>query len=169
MGVTIHFEGKLKSQKDFDEVIEKARDFAKRRSSDIIHLNNDKKLLKRVKDEKDWAYEGTVKGIQIQPHDNSDPLILEFDKDLYIQEFCKTQFSDISTHIDIIQFLRDIESHFDKLSVIDEGEFWETNDIKLLEQKFEDFFVAFDNAIQKNPKLKGPFKMSDGRIVDLMG
>ncbi|GHN01659.1 hypothetical protein WSM22_31480 [Cytophagales bacterium WSM2-2] len=168
MGVTIHFEGKLKSQKDFDEVIEKAIDFAKRKSSDIIKLNNDKKLLKRVKDEKDWDYEGEVKGVQIQPHDNSDPLILEFDKDLFIQEFCKTQFSDISTHIDIIKFLRDIESNFDNLSVIDEGEFWETNDIKLLEQKFEDFFVAFDNAIQENPKLKGPFKMSDGRIVDLM-
>jgi hypothetical protein len=168
MGVTIHFEGKLKSQKDFDEVIEKARDFAKRRSSDIIQINNDKKLLKRVNDEQDWVYEGPVKGIQLQPHDNADPLVLEFDKDLYIQEFCKTQFSDISTHIDIIQFLRDIESHFNKLSVIDEGEFWETNDIKLLEQKFEDFFVAFDNAIQQNPKLRGPFKMSDGRIVDLM-
>ena len=168
MGVTIHFEGRLKSQKDFDEVIEKARDFAKRRSSDIFQLDNDKKLLKRVRNEQDWDYEGTGKGIRLQPHDNSDPLILEFDKNLYIQEFCKTQFSDISVLIDIVDFLRDIESHFDKLSVIDEGEFWETNDIKLLEQKFEDFFVAFENAIQENPKLKGPFKMSDGRIVDLM-
>jgi hypothetical protein len=168
MGVTIHFEGRLKSQKDFDEVIEKARDFAKKRSSDIIQLDNDKKLLKRVKEEKDWDYEGEVKGIQFQPHENSDPLILEFDKDLYIQEFCKTQFSDISTHIEIIEFLRDIESNFDNLSVIDEGEYWDTDDVKLLEQKFEDFFVAFENAIKENPKLKGPFRMGDGRIVDLM-
>ena len=167
MGVTIHFEGRLKTQSDFNKVIDIGLKFAKRKSSDIIKLDNKKKLLQRVKNEEDWDYEGEVKGIQFQPHENSDPIVLEFDTDLYIQEYCKTQFSDISTHIEVIQFLRDIEPHFENLTVVDEGEFWETSDIKILEQKFENFFYAFEKAIEENPKLKGPFKIK-GRIIDLM-
>jgi hypothetical protein len=167
MGVTIHFEGRLKTSADFDKVITLGQEFAKRKSADIIKLDSKKKLLQRVKDEKDWDYEGEVRGIQFQPHENSDPIVLEFDTDLYIQEYCKTQFADISTHIEVIQFLRDIEPHFDNLTVVDEGEFWETSDIKVLEQKFENFFYAFEKAIEENPKLKGPFKIK-GRIIDLM-
>jgi hypothetical protein len=167
MGVTIHFEGRLKTSADLDKVINLGQEFAKRKSADIIKLDSKKKLLQRVKDEKDWDYEGEVKGIQFQPHENSDPIVLEFDTDLYIQEYCKTQFADISTHIEVIQFLREIEPHFANLTVVDEGEFWETSDIKVLEQKFEDFFNAFEKAIEENPKLKGPFKIK-GRIIDLM-
>jgi len=167
MGVTIHFEGRLKTTADLDRVINLGQKFAKRKSADIVKLDNDKKLLQRVKDEKDWDYEGEVKGIQFQPHENSDPLVLEFDSDLYIQEYCKTQFAGISTHIEIIEFLREIEPFFDNLVVFDEGEFWETNDIKVLEQKFENFFIAFEKAQEENPKLKGPFRVQ-GRIIDLM-
>jgi hypothetical protein len=168
MGVTIHFEGRLKTNEDFDAVMKRAREFANEHSSGIVSLDSDRKLLKRVKDEKDWDYEGAVRGIQIQPHENSDPLILEFGKDLYIQEYCKTQFAGVQVHISIVEFLRSIEPFFEKLSVVDEGEFWDTNDIKIVEGKFKDFFAAFESAIRENPKLKGPFRMRDGRIVDLM-
>jgi len=167
MGVTIHFEGRLKTVNDLDKVINLGLEFAKRKSSDVIKLDSTDKLLRRVKDDKDWDYQGEVKGIQFQPHENSDPLVLEFDKDFYIQEYCKTQFAGISTHIEVVQFLREIEPHFENLVIVDEGEFWETNDIKVLEQKFEDFFNAFEKAIEENPKLKGPFKVQ-GRIIDLM-
>ena len=167
MGVTIHFEGRLKTVNDLDKVINLGLEFAKRKSSDVIKLDSPDKILKRVKDDKDWDYQGEVKGIQFQPHENSDPLVLEFDKDLYIQEYCKTQFAGVSTHIEVVHFLREIEPYFDNLVIVDEGEFWETNDIKVLEQKFEDFFNAFDKAIEENPKLKGPFRVQ-GRIIDLM-
>ena len=167
MGVTIHFEGRLKTVNDLDKVINLGLEFAKRKSSDVIKLDSTDKLLRRVKDDKDWDYQGEVKGIQFQPHENSDPLVLEFDKDFYIQEYCKTQFAGISTHIEVVQFLREIEPHFENFVIVDEGEFWETNDIKVLEQKFEDFFNAFEKAIEENPKLKGPFKVQ-GRIIDLM-
>lgn len=167
MGVTIHFEGRLKTVSDLDKVINLGLEFAKRKSSEVIKLDSAEKLLKRVKDDKDWDYQGEVRGIQFQPHENSDPLVLEFDRDLYIQEYCKTQFSGVSTHIEVIQFLREIEPHFDNLVIVDEGEFWESNDIKVLEQKFDDFFNAFDKAIKENPKLKGPFRLQ-GRIIDLM-
>jgi len=167
MGVTIHFEGRLKSTADLDKVIILGQDFAKRKSTDIIKLNSKKKLLQRVKDEKEWDYEGEVNGIQFLPHENSDPIVLEFDTDLYIQEFCKTQFAGIATHIEVVEFLRDIEPFFDNLVVFDEGEFWDRNDIRILEQKFQDFFDACDKATKENPKLKGPFRVN-GRIVDFL-
>jgi hypothetical protein len=135
MGVTIHFEGRLKTVTDLDKVVHLGLEFAKRKSSEVIKLDSNDKLLKRVKYDKDWDYRGEVKGIQFQPHESSDPLVLEFDRDLYIQEYCKTQFAGISTHIEIVPFLREIESYFDNLIIVDEGEFWETNDIKVLEQQ----------------------------------
>jgi len=167
MGVTIHFEGRLKSAQDLNEVLRKGHELAKRLSQEPVLLDSGKKLLKRIRNEEDWDYEGPVKGIQFSPHINSDPLVLEFDRDHYIQEYCKTQFAGVSTHIKIIEFLRDIEPHFQELQVVDEGEFWESSEIKVLEQKFNDFFDAFEKAIQENPKLKGPFRI-EGRIIDLM-
>lgn len=168
MGVTVHFEGRLKTSNDFEKVIDIGRNLAMRKNAEIINLDSDNKILHRVKDEKEWDYEGKVRGIQFLVHENSDPIFLEFDKDFYIQEYCKTQFAGISTHIELIQLLRDIEPFFEELIVIDEGEFWETSDINILEQKFEDFFRAAEQAVQENPKLKGPFRLGDGRIVDLM-
>jgi len=168
MGVTIHFEGRLKSADDLQKVISFGEDYAKRKKAEVISLNSEKKILNRVRDEQEWDYEGPVKGIQFFPDENSEPIVLEFDKDYYIQEFCKTQFAGISTHIEVIEFLRDIKPYFLELKVLDEGEFWETSDIKILEQRFENFFVAFDEAKEKNPKLKGPYRSSDGRIIDLI-
>jgi hypothetical protein len=168
MGVTIHFEGRLRKEKDFESVIAIGRDLAKRVNAEIVNLDSNNKVLNRVRNEQDWDYKGQVKGIQFLPEENCDPIVLEFDKDFYIQEYCKTQFAGISTHILIIQFLRDITPYFDNLIVVDEGEFWETSDIKVLEEKFEDFFRAAENAVKENPKLKGPFRLGNGRIVDLM-
>lgn len=167
MGVTIHFEGRLRSSQDFDKVIGLGLEFATRKSSEIIKLDSPKKLLQRVRKDDVWDYEGEVRGIQFQPHVNSDPIILEFDTNMFIQEYCKTQFADVATHMEIVGFLRDIEPYFEDLQVTDEGEFWETSDIKMLQQKFEDFFIARDNAIKENPRLKGPFRVQ-GRIIDLM-
>lgn len=167
MGVTIHFEGQAKSESDYRQILEKGISFAKRVNSEIIELDSEFKILQRVKDELDWNYEGQVKGIQIQPHENTDPIVLEFDKDLYIQEYCKTQFEGIATHIEIIGFLKDIEPHFESLEVIDEGEFWETNNVELLEEHFENCFTAIDNAKEENPNLNGPYRIGD-RIIDLM-
>ncbi len=82
-------EGQLLSPKDFDKVIETAKDFAENNGLEYFLFQEDNKLLQRVKDEEDWDYEGPTKGIQIQPDENSDPLILEFDKDYYLQEYCK--------------------------------------------------------------------------------
>lgn len=168
MGVTIHFEGQLKSDKDFDSVMTKAQSFAQTNDMPYENFSEPNKKLDRVKDEQDWNYEGPTKGIKIQPDENSDPLWLEFDKDNYIQEYCKTQFAGIDTHLQIISLLKEIQPHFIDLQVIDEGEYWDTQDKTLLQDKFDNYYDAVEKAKAENPKLNGPYRLEDGRLIDLM-
>ena len=168
MGVTIHFEGQLSSPEYFDKIIETAKGFAESNELDYFLFKEDNKLLQRVKDEQDWDYEGPTKGIQIQPDENSDPLILEFDENSYLQDYCKTQFADVSVHILVISLLKEIEPYFDSLSVFDEGEYWETSDINNLQQHIDNCFQAIEDAKKENATLEGPFRLNNGRIVDLI-
>ena len=126
------------------------------------------KKLFRVRDEKEWDYEGPVKGIKIQPSENTDPLWLEFDENYCIQDFCKTQFADIEIHIKLIDFFKRLDEHFATFTIIDEGEYLETGDIEHLQKMFDDCFDAMDEALKENNKLIGPLRMEDGRIIDLM-
>jgi len=169
MGVTIHFYGRLKNKESLEEVITIASGFAAERGCEVINLDSEKKRLIRVKDGKQSDYECPVRGIQFHPDENCDPFVLEFDDDLYIQQFCKTQYAGISTHVEAIQLLRDIEPCFETFVVLDEGDFWETSDISTLEQRFETNFAAAEEMKKENPKLKGPIRLMNGRILDLIG
>lgn len=168
MGVTIHFEGQLSSSDNYDKVINVAKNFAEHNHWECFEFQEDYKLLERVKDEKDWNYEGSTKGLRLQPDLNCDPLILEFDEDLYVQEFCKTQFADTSIHILIISLLRQIQSYFDNLIVENEGEYWETSDTNLLKQHIDTCNRVSEEMKKENSKMSGPFRLQNGRIVDLM-
>ncbi len=131
-------------------------------------FEEDNKKLERVKNENDWDYEGPTKGIKIQPDVDCEPLNLEFDKDNYIQEYCKTQFCDNRVHIKIIEFFKHIEPFFKAFSVIDEGEYWETESIELLEEHIDNCFKAMKEAKEEDNNIQGPFLTSSGRIIDLM-
>ena len=90
MSVTIHFEGRLNSQ-NYLGLISLATNFAIANNMKYFLFEEENKTLERVKDEEDWDYIGTVKGIKIQPDIDCDPLLLEFDNNYYyIQEYCKT-------------------------------------------------------------------------------
>jgi len=169
MGVTIHFYGRLKNKESLDEVISIASEFAAEKGCEVFNLDSEKKQLFRVKDGKQSEYEGPVRGIQFHADENCDPFVFEFDDDLYIQQFCKTQYAGISTHVEVIQLLRDIEPCFETFVVLDEGDFWETSDISTLEQRFETNFAAAEEMKKENPKLKGPIRLMNGRILDLIG
>jgi len=58
MGVTIHFEGRLKSDNDFDCVMTKAKFFAQMNNMQYINFTETLKKIGRVKNEQDWNYEG---------------------------------------------------------------------------------------------------------------
>jgi len=168
MGVTIHFSGKLKSPSELKILIEYSKNYAEVIGVEIKEINEKSKRLLRVQDGEDWDYIGIVEGVKFQPHENSEILNLEFDENLYIQEYCKTQFSTVQVHIEIINFLRRIESLFEKLDVIDEGEYWEYQDEEILKKHFENCFKIMEEEKMKNKNVEGPIRMSDGRIIDLM-
>src|SRR6267378_1716568 len=123
MGVTIHFEGKLKRPEAYQTVLATAR---------------------RFREEKDWDYVGPVKGVVLYPHENSEPVRLEFDSELYIQEYTKTQFAQIEVHLLLVELLKKIEPYFEQLIVFDEGEYLEQSD-----------------------EYQGPVRLPSKRIVDV--
>jgi hypothetical protein len=89
LGVTIHFEGQLLDDGAFSALIEAATTFAKENGWRSELFESPNVTLLRVRDEADWDYVGPVKGIQDFPHDDCDPIRLEFDRDLYIQQYTK--------------------------------------------------------------------------------
>lgn len=168
MGVTIHFDGKLNSENDYQAIMKSAMEFAQKNEMIYNFFEEADKLLLRVKEEEEWDYQGMTRGIRIQPHENSDPFNLEFDKENYIQEYCKTQFANLEIHIKLIAFLESIKPHFDQLNVFDEGEYWETQNQEILENHIKTCFHQIEMAKQNDATLDGPFKIADGRIADLM-
>ena len=167
MGVTIHFEGRLKSEQDYDAVMTKATDFAEQNKLDWKKFESEEKVLLRVRNDEEWDYKGSTKGIRVEIDENCDPFNLEFDQDNYIQEYCKTQFTDIDNHIKIIHFLKTLTPNFEDLKVSDEGEYWETENKEALIDHIKTCFHQMEWAKQNDETLDGPFKVADGRIADL--
>ena len=168
MGVTVHFEGSLASEGSLKRVVEIAQAFASARDWSVAPIEEAKVKLQRVRCEEDWDYEGPTRGIALQPHANSDPLRLEFDSELYVQEYCKTQFAPLAIHVQVIELLRSIQSEFVKLTVEDEGEYWETSEESRLAEHLNVCFTALDEHIEKDPTLMGPVRAPSGRILDLV-
>lgn len=168
MGVTIHFEGKLKSAEYFGNVIHIIKEFCAQNNMPYFVFEDKNKLLERVKDDEDWDYINSVRGITVQPDENTDLLTFEFDENCYIQDYCKTQFADISVHIKIIDLLRKISSSFENLEVIDEGEYWDTSDAEYLQQLINECLDRMAELKSQNSKLIGPYRIKSGRIIDLM-
>lgn len=168
MGITIHFEGKLKNDENYALIIKKIAEFSDFHDWEYFQFKNDSVKLERVRNDEEWDYVGSTKGIQVQPHENSEPLNFEFDEDLYIQDYCKTQFSNIETHIKIVELFTLIEQYFKNIEVFDEGEYWETKNETLLDENWRNFYVSMQEVMNENKNLKGPFKLENGRIIDLM-
>jgi len=124
-------------------------------------------LLKRVVNEQNDDYVGPTRGVEVQPHPNSEPLRFEFDRGLFVQEYCKTQFAGATTHVRIVELLHRVMHHFENLLVEDEGEFWETHDETLLESHIEKVNGLIDEMILEHPGAKGPIRLPSGRIVDV--
>ncbi len=154
MGITIHIEGTLKSQKDYNEFIAFSTAFAEENSLQYELFKDRKNFLIKVKNGKIIDEEYMVKGIKIKPDENSESLHFEFDDDLHTQTFCKTQFACAETHIFIISFLRKIEPFFENLKVIDEGGYWESNDRSALEEKMQFLTKMIDEISEKYKEQK---------------
>jgi len=109
-----------------------------------------------------------MKGIVLYPSEDCEPVRLEFDRDLYVQEYTKTQFAGVDMHLKVVELLRVLKPFFRALRVQDEGEYWETGDVRILTEHMDTIHHVIESELKKNPRARAKLKTPDGRIVDLM-
>lgn len=146
MGLSIHYAGTIRNQSSIDQLVDE--------TSDICESMN-------------WKYtiihesgEEAVNGIVFSP-ENCEPVFLTFlsnermcspinlkykhiytegEKDLIYTTSTKTQFAGPDTHIALLKLLKYLkEKYFETFEMDDEGYYWETNDKKILLQRFNEY------------------------------
>jgi hypothetical protein len=135
MGITIHYSGTLPCKEAFGHVVEATMQFAEEHNLPFLLFGILPELSGNAGGDEGWLY--PIQGICLQPDPGCDPVILEFNSELHMDHYCRTQFADISVHLIVIELLRRIESYFITFEVIDEGHYWEKQDLILLQQKRE--------------------------------
>lgn len=168
MGVTIHFEGSLREAKSLESVVRVAREFAAGAQWPTESLDRDHVTLERVRGGSKEYYSGPVRGIALYPHPDCEPFRLEFDGNLYIQEYSKTQFAGAAVHARLIDLLRRLQPYFRHLEVLDEGEYWHTGDLEHLEQQIRVNDRMIHRIARLHPDAKVMVRFPDGRIGDAM-
>jgi hypothetical protein len=169
MGVTIHFEGRLRDHTAMSNVLQLAKTFASKHNWAIEEISDANVTLRRVDDsEKDYDYHGPVTGLILNLDNNCEPIRLEFDNDLYVQEWTKTQFAGAKIHITVVDFLREIERFFETFKVNDEAEYWDTGDPELLKKYLADCDRFIAEYRQEHPTAEVKVKTPAGRIVDMI-
>jgi hypothetical protein len=169
MGVTVHFEGSLKSDQAFSSLLLHIEEKGRTETLLTERFENSQAKLARVREERSWDYLGPTKGILLYLHENCEPLRLEFDRELYVQEWVKTQFAGVDTHIRLIQILKDIERFFQTLVVNEEGEYWESENKEALAEHIDRCNEVIAEFAEKNPGSRIKVREPNGRLTDLIG
>jgi hypothetical protein len=169
MGVTVHFEGRLKSAQAFSGLLLHIEKIGCAETLLTERFENAQAKLGRGSEEEPWDYVGPTKGIVLYLHEDCEPLRLEFDQELYVSEWVKTQFAGLDTHIRLIQILRDLERFFETLAVNDEGEYWESENSGGLSRPHPTLQRSDCRIRRKNPRSQIKVKEPNGRLTDLIG
>lgn len=176
MGLSIHYSGSFNRGASLIEMIEEVKDIAEiyKWKSTIMEEHFSENLLGKV------TYNGKMYGIQITPP-NSETISLTFlsngkmsssaclqffgnsinetDRQYLYMVSSKTQFAGSDTHKIVIHLLKYLsKKYFSDFKLIDEGEYWESGNEKLLEEKFEIYNELLDTvslSIQNYPRKKG--------------
>ena len=176
MGLSIHYSGSFNKEASLIEMIEEVKDIAEiyKWKSTVMEQHFSENLFGKS------TYNKKVYGIQITPP-NSETISLTFlsngkmsstaclqcfgnskndaDKQYLYMVSTKTQFAGTDTHKTIIHLLKYLsKKYFSDFTLSDEGEYWESGNEKLLEEKFktyEDLFDSVESAVQNYPKKKG--------------
>ncbi|MBN2355773.1 hypothetical protein JXO59_06645 [candidate division KSB1 bacterium] len=160
MGITIHFQGSLKDTNQVKELVEEMVDISKSLEWEWQVLDEDwtMPMTARLVHSKDGAEiigHLPIKGISINIHPDCEPLMLFFDSNgaittpismiLFdegkiernaISSSVKTQFAPADIHITIIKLLKYLKKRYiPDLNVIDEGEYWQSEDEEQLMKK----------------------------------
>jgi hypothetical protein len=169
MGVTIHFEGKLRDRAAMTDLLQFAGRFASERGWGTEEISEANVKLSRIdENERACDYLGSVSGLKLIPGKDCEGINLEFDNNLYVQEWTKTQFAGAEIHCTVCDFLQAIEPYFETLKVNDEAEYWDKGDIELLKKYLANCDRFIKEQLQEHPTAKVKVKMPTGRIVDLI-
>ena len=169
MGVTVHFEGRLRGEKAYADLLRSVEETAEAKTWLTERFENGEVTLLRVReDEEPQNYNGPAKGIVRYIHEDCDPVRLEFDRELYIQEFVKTQFAGVPAHLELIKLLRDLQQFFEELTVEDEGEYWQTGNEDLLAEHIRRCNEMIAEFATKNPSAQVKVRDPRGRLMDLL-
>ena len=168
MGITVHFTGRVSDPSRVDAAIAAAVVAAERQGWAAQRFEKTAATLRRSSMGREWEYSGPTRGVVITPHEQSDPLSLEFDGDGVVQDFVKTQFAGPETHMAVIALLRELQPTFDAFEVVDEGEYWDTGDREQLTRHIVACNAQLVDYLRRNDKLRGPIRLENGRMLDLV-
>ncbi len=155
MAVTIHYRGKLNKPDLLNTFCDEIKDIAKDMNWNFNILNNDLNKPNSSYINENGHIKGHIplKGLNLIIHPKAESLSFLFDKNGNLRNllmmiykngkesegayiFIKTQFAPIEIHITIIKLLEYIKKKYiSNLEVIDEGNYWETRDKNILEDK----------------------------------
>ncbi len=169
LGVTVHFEGKLTGREAFAALVRRVEETANAKTWLTEQFENDEVTLLRVRtDGSTWDYKGPTKGIILYLHENCEPVRLEFDRDLYVQDWVKTQFAGMPTHLELINILGDLQQFFEAFKVVDEGEYWETRNEAVLADHIRQCDEAIAELARESPSAQIKVREPNGRLTDLI-
>ncbi len=168
MGITIHFSGRVADASRIPVAIEVARAAAERRGWATNPFANPQATLSRSSLEREWQYTGPTQGVVITPHELCEPFCVEFDGDGVAQDYVKTQFAGVDTHIGVVEVLRELQPLFESLDVVDEGEYWDSGDRAHLTRLVESCDAQLAQHIRSNPRARGPLRLDNGRMIDVV-
>jgi hypothetical protein len=159
MGLTVHYRGKIRDYALVDELVTEVEDFSRNQNWRYHLLTPGINTPLKSINQEDPEPLPTVKGIILSP-DKCEPIILTFlddgricspfmppmeDLDGLPYMWTKTQYAGIDVHRSFINLLRQLnEKYFSQLIVVDEGQYWETNDEEVLQSQFQGYNQVMD-------------------------
>jgi len=176
MGLTIHYQGQLESEQAYVSFIVEITAFAEARGWPLHTIAERERELTRMLQPEDPeaaeyedVYVGPTRGVYLLPHPECEPLSFEFDTDLFMQDYCKTQFAGPAVHRAILDLFRQTEPLFEMLDIQDEAEGWENPDPAHLERMFVETRQAIEESAAEMPGASVAVLTPSGRILDILG
>ena len=167
-GVTIYYEGRAADTAAVERILVAASDEAKSNGWQSCEASSPDVSMKRIVDEKDVSYRGAIRGIVIQPQLGCEPIYLQFDSNMFMQDFVKTQFAGPEVHVQVVRLFKRIQPLLSSLKIEDEGGYWDSGNKATLQGHLAKANAMMVEMKMSKPSLKGPVTLPSGRIVDLM-
>jgi len=166
MGVTIHYQGRLRRADLLDELGARLDAYAVEHEWVVTPIDVDEVELFRAVGGEIVEYRGPARGFVVGAHEDCEPVSFIFDAEWFMQEATKTQLCPTAVHVQIAELLRAVADLFDDFRVMDEGEYWETGTTENLERKKGFLNRAIDSLSKTFPGAEGPVAFPNTRFEE---